>query len=158
MHEINRIRFAIQHVSKEKSVVLLPKEDWYVRVPDTGESAILEELPGPLSELEKQGCYLATTASGYANPEPGMDVYRKADPPERDGSTINKDHYSVIEDLRAHDYYLESMRVAGITSTPDLETTLQSYVFIVGPSKPDDHWRKDLPILIQEHLYPTKKD
>ncbi|MGO9121664.1 MAG: hypothetical protein ACLQPD_29150 [Desulfomonilaceae bacterium] len=155
MDDLHRLRFAVEYVSKEKSVVFIPKEDWFAKVEHSGEPAILEELPKPLKELEKQSCYLATTASGYNNPEPGMDVFRKADPPERDGSTVNEDHYSVIEDLLSHPHYQRSLQAAGIEETADLKQTVQDHVFIVGPSQPKYHWRKDLPLLVQKYLYPT---
>jgi hypothetical protein len=143
MNSPDKIRYMFQHIEKH-SVITIMRGEWEKLVRDDGEPTHLEALPVKLSAVAKQAEVVAIAASGMSNQLSGIDVVRKdiADAPY----IYNTDHYTVIEHLPAHSLYPNLLRKVGITDSVDLRSTLESWVWLIGPERIDGvHWATEIP-------------
>ncbi len=147
MSHYDRIRFFFQHVEGH-SVVTIMRSDWNQLVLSDGSPTHLEELPLKIGGVAKDAEVAAIAASGIANPSPGIDVVRKD--LDDDPYIYNTDHYTVVEDLPKHPQYAGILKKTGLEETEELKSTLESWVWLVGPQRIDGvHWSKEIPDYIK---------
>lgn len=120
---------------------------WQQQVTGNGTPVQIYEVPPPLENVRREAEVVAIVASGNC-PNPGLDVIRYD---EKDAPFVyNVDHYQVVENLLLHPAYPQVLKIAGIQDSEPLRETLKSWIFLLGPERPDDHWRKTLPEYLQK--------
>ena len=120
---------------------------WQQQVTGNGRPIQISEVPPPLENVRRDAEVVAIIASGNC-PNPGLDIIRYD---QKDSPYVyNMDHYQVIENLPRHPAYQQVLKIAGIQDSEALRETLNSWIFLLGPEKTDDHWRKTLPEFLQK--------
>ena len=143
----DRIRYYFQHV-QQHSVVTIGRTDWEKLVSPDGNPTVLDALPTKIGGVAKQAEVVVIAASGIANPDPGIDVVRAA--PEDAPYVFNTDHYTVVESFSNHPLYPDILAKVGVADSPELRSTLESWVWLIGPQKVDGvHWSKEVPDYIK---------
>ena len=147
MNTPDRIRYYFQH-AQDYSVITIMRMDWEKLVRADGSPTQLEELPSKIAGVAKQAEVVAIAASGIANPSPDLDVVRKD--VDDDPYIYNTDHYTVVENFPKHALYSDILKKVGATDSSELKSTLESWVWLVGPKRVDGvHWSKEIPEYIR---------
>ncbi|MCG2784918.1 MAG: hypothetical protein L6461_07400 [Anaerolineae bacterium] len=147
MKENSRLQYALEHVT-DKSVFIVDRIEWERIVDERGEPIILVNVPAPISGLVSMAAHVMTAGSGIYNPSPGIDVVRYD--PGDEPYIYNIDHYTVLEHFDSASLYQESLKVARIEESEELNEFIQSHVFVVGPYRKDNHWVEEIPKHIRE--------
>jgi hypothetical protein len=71
-----RLRYFMENLHGH-SVVTVNTQDWQNLVRSDGTPTVVEEIPDKLSAVMRDAEVVAVTASGIANPNPGIDIVRK---------------------------------------------------------------------------------
>ena len=137
-----RFQCALEHVT-DKSVLIVARIDWERIVDKIGEPIKIANVPPPISSLVSMAAHVMTAGSGIYNISPGIDVVR-FDPADKP-YIYNIDHYTVLEHFASDPMYHKALKVAGIEETEELNTFIQSHVFVVGPYREDNHWVEEIP-------------
>jgi hypothetical protein len=147
----NEIRFhcAIEHVAGN-SVFIVERTEWERIVDESGEPIRLLDVPAPISGLVKVAAHVMTAGSGIYNANPGIDVVR-SDPHDKP-YVYNIYHYTVLEHFESASIYQESLKVAHIEETKELNEFIQAHIFVVGPYQENNHWVEEIP----EHIKKAK--
>jgi hypothetical protein len=139
---IQRVHYAL-HKIEAKSVVTFDHSDWGRLVRADGTLTELEELPGPFNNPKLNASTLVAVASGMAVAQPGMDILRYD--PGDEPFIINLDHYTIIENIHAHEIYPEALRVAGLKDSSELRFELQNNIYVIKEPPNEHHWLTDFP-------------
>lgn len=146
----NRFLYALEKVT-DKSVFIVEQVDWEKIVDSNGEPIKLRKVPASISGLLSMASLVMAAGSGIYNPAPGIDIVR-FDPSDAP-YVFNIDHYTVFENFTNASHYQDSLRVARIEESEELNKYIQLHVFVVGPYQQDDHWVEEIPRQIREAKY-----
>jgi hypothetical protein len=143
MSDPNKIRYYMKY-HFEHSVIAISATEWSTLVESDGQPTLVEEVPNQISAVLSEAEVVVVAASGISNPNPGIDLVRKD---IKDAPYIyNTDHYMVIERLPSHPAYSRILGGAGVEDSPELQETLNSRVWIIGPERdPEHHWATEVP-------------
>jgi hypothetical protein len=147
MNQVDRLYYAVQKIHSA-SVVSFGYADWFRLVRPDGAITELEELPPNLNNPNLAAATVVAVASGIANVQPGIDVFRydRKDAP----FILNLDHYKVLENLHLHEIYPEALKFARVEDTPTLRFELQNNVYVIKEPPNDYHWMSDFPNYVLE--------
>ncbi len=150
MENYDRLHYALEKVT-DKSVFIIERSEWERIIDNNGEPIKLRKVPASISGLTSMASIVMAAGSGIYNPSPGIDIVR-SDPNDAP-YVFNIDHYTVFENFTYASHYQDTLRVARIEESEELNIFIQSHVFVVGPYQQDDHWVEEIPIHIREAKY-----
>ena len=130
------------------SVLTMPRDEWEMIRADLqsgGQTlARLDVLETPLADVAHDASVIASVISrSSAGAEPEIEIYRHD--PNDEPTPVNKDVYSVWEDIPSHVNFPDAVVAASTSNDANLREYLSQNVFIVKKEPDADHWLSRLP-------------
>jgi len=126
-----------------KSVLEMNRNDWKTLNIDSTTPVLLSVRDTPMASVAQTSSLLACTAHRMASGLPIVNIYR-SDP--KDAPTpVNKDTYSVIEDITQRDDFGDIIKAASTQEDPNLRQYLSERIYLVKRNPGPDHWLTELP-------------
>ena len=125
------------------TVLTMPRHDWDRLEVDSTSPVFIDVSDTPMQAIAHTGSLVACTAHRTTSGHPTIEIYRYD---AKDASTpINKDAYSVLEDIPERDDFQSIIIAASTQDDSNLRQYLSENVFLVKCQPRDDHWLEDLP-------------
>jgi hypothetical protein len=126
-----------------RTVLEMKRNDWERLNIASTETVRLSVHDTPMASIAQTGSLLACTAYLMASGLPIVNIYR--DDPKDAPTPINKDTYSVIEDITQRSDFDSIVRAASTQDDSNLRQYLSERVYLVKHNPGPDHWSSDLP-------------
>jgi hypothetical protein len=126
-----------------RTVLEMKRNDWKRLNIDSTAPVRLNVRDTPMASVAQTSSLLACTAHRMASGLPIVNIYR--DDPKDASTPINKDTYSVIEDITQRSDFGDIVRAASTQDDPNLRQYLSERVYLVKQNPGTDHWLPVLP-------------
>ena len=126
-----------------KSVLIMPRTDWEALQVCSTEPVQIDIRSTPMAAVATDAVVMAAMAYRLSSKTAQIEIFRY-DPSDAPTS-INKDSYSVIEDVLHRPDYPTIVNRASTSDNDNLRCFLSEHVFLIKEEPGNDHWLKNLP-------------
>jgi hypothetical protein len=152
-----RFQAYIEH-GQGRTVLTMPREEWESLKPDLelgGPTITKVDISAtPLQGVVRDASVIAGVISqSTTGAEPQIEIYRHD--PNDEPTPINKDVYTVWENITRHVDYETAVVKASTSNDANLQAYLAQNVFIVKDRPGQDHWLSNLPAEVSVFVQST---